>query len=223
MHAMHWIRSHIVLAPLPGRFASVQLIDRHDPDRDEVESFVSDVYRERYGAALRSFFPHLLAYRDSDGRLAAAVGVRAGGEGPLFVEHYLDAPVEQVMAHQQIAQIDRRLIVEAGNFAATTPGIARELILQLALTLQSAGMTWVLLVATRQLRNAFERLHLPMIELAEARAERLGDAGGDWGSYYASRPRLICGNLAEGVAYLRGRHMPRTCSGTPDLCLARSP
>ena len=32
-----------------------------------------------------------------------------------------------------------------------------------------SGMDWVLLVATQQLRNAFERLHLPMLDLAEAR------------------------------------------------------
>jgi hypothetical protein len=222
MPAMHWIRSHITLAPLPGRFVSVHLLDRDDPGRGEVEAFIARVYHDRYGATLRTFFPHLLAYRDRDGRLAAAVGIRAGGEGPLFVEHYLDAPVEQAMAQRHVARVDRQRVVEVGNFAATSPGIARELILQLALTLQSAGMDWVLLVATQQLRNAFERLHLPMVELAEARAERLGDSGGDWGRYYASRPRLICGNLADGVAYLRGTQRPPACTGL-DLCLAGTP
>lgn len=222
MPAMHRIRSHIALAPLPGRFVSVRFVDPGDPDRAEVEAFIAGVYHDRHGATLRSFFPHLIAYRDSDGQLAAAVGVRAGGEGPLFVEHYLDVPVEQAMSQQGLARVDRRRVVEVGNFAATTPGIARELILQLALTLQSAGMDWVLLVATQQLRNAFERLHLPMLDLAEARAERLGDASGDWGRYYASRPRLICGNLAEGVAYLRGVHRPQACDA-PMLCLAGAP
>ena len=118
--------------------------------------------------------------------------------------------------------VDRRRVVEVGNFAATSPGIARELILQLALTLQAAGMDWVLLVATQQLRNAFERLRLPMLELAEARAERLGDAGADWGRYNDARPRLICGNLAEGVAYLRGVERPAACTA-PDACLAGAP
>ncbi|KAF1724452.1 thermostable hemolysin [Pseudoxanthomonas japonensis] len=219
---MHWIRSHLALAPLPGRFVSVHLVDQDDPGRDEVEAFIARVYRDRHGAVLRSFFPRLLAYRDSEGRLAAAVGIRAGGEGPLFVEHYLDVPVEQAMSQQRIVAVDRSRVVEVGNFAATSPGIARELILQLAMTLQAAGMEWVLLVATQQLRNAFERLHLPMLDLAEARADRLGDAGADWGRYYASRPRLICGNLAEGVAYLRGMQRPPACDA-PALCLAGAP
>ena len=138
MPAMHWIRPHIALAPLPGRFVSVQLVERDDPGREAVEAFIADVYRDRYGAVLRNFFPHLIAYRDSDGRLAAAVGIRAGAEGPLFVEHYLDGPVEHAMTRRGIAHVDRRRVVEVGNFAATSPGIARELILQLALTLQAA-------------------------------------------------------------------------------------
>jgi hypothetical protein len=145
MPTMHWIRPHIALAPLPGRFVSAHLVERDDPGREAVEAFIADVYRDRYGAVLRSFFPQLIAYRDSDGRLAAAVGIRAGVEGPLFVEHYLDGAVEHAMTRRGIAHVDRRRVVEVGNFAATSPGIARELILQLALTLQSAGMDWVLL------------------------------------------------------------------------------
>ena len=71
-------------------------------------------------------------------------------------------------------------------------------------------------------RDRKSRLRLPMLELAEARAERLGDAGADWGRYYDARPRLICGNLAEGVAYLRGVERPAACTA-PDACLAGAP
>ncbi|NZA27861.1 thermostable hemolysin [Luteimonas sp. SJ-92] len=216
---MHWIRPHASLAPLPGRFASVALVGRDDPDRVELENFIAGIYRDRYGARLRSFLPHLLAYRDGEGRLSAAVGLRAGGEGRLFAEQYLDGPVERVMAWREIARVDRRAVAEVGNFAASTPGIARELILQLAMLLQSAGMEWVLFVATRQLRNALQRLRLPTIELAEARVERLR-GGGDWGTYYASRPRLVCGNLAEGVAYLGATQPAEDPGAAPTVCLA---
>ena len=112
------------------------------------------------------------------------------------------------------------------NHQISRAGLGREVgtdeFASICLTLQAAGMDWVLLVATQQLRNAFERLRLPMLELAEARAERLGDAGADWGRYYDARPRLICGNLAEGVAYLRGVERPAACTA-PDACLAGAP
>ena len=221
---MHWIRPHVSLAPFPGRFADVRLVDPVDPRREAVERFIADVYLHRFGARLRSFLPHLLAYEDSAGRLVAAVGLRSGGEGDLFVEQYLDAPIESAMRQRGITRaVDRRAVVEVGNFAATTPGIARELIVQLAHLLHEARMDWVLFVATQQLRNAFQRLHLSTVELAEARADHLRELCSDWGDYYASRPRLMCGNVAEGMALLRdAAAQPAPCAA-PVLCLAGAP
>lgn len=222
MPAMHRIDSQPLLAPFPGRFASVRLVEPGDAERADVERFIADIYLERYGARLRSFLPHLLAYRDCAGALVAAVGLRCGSEGRLFVEQYLDVPVEQAMAARRIAQVERRALVEVGNFAATTPGIAREMILQLTCTLHAAGVAWVLFVATRQLRNAFLRLHLSPLELADARADALDAGDDDWGDYYAAHPRLACGNVAEGFSLLRGGAVASepVAGALPALCMA---
>ena len=101
MPAMHWIRSHIALAPLPGRFVSVHLLDRDDPGRGEVEAFIARVYRDRYGATLRTFFPHLLAYRDSDGRLAAAVGVLVWLLAPILTPFVVSALLAWLFVRRQ--------------------------------------------------------------------------------------------------------------------------
>lgn len=199
---MHWIRPHLALAPLPGRFTRVALFGPDAPGRPEVEGFISAVYLARYGARLHSFMPQLLAFYDDQHQLLAAVGLRSADEGRLFSEQYLTSPVEAVMAQRGLAWVTRAEIVEVGNFAAVTPGIARELILQVTCMLAAARRPWVLFVATQQLRNAFRRLHLSPIELAEASAERLTDKGSDWGDYYASHPKLMCGNVAQGKAYL---------------------
>ncbi|MEP6906649.1 MAG: thermostable hemolysin [Pseudoxanthomonas sp.] len=199
---MSWIPTSI-LAPLPGRFASASLVECHDTQRGSVEDFMARIYWDRYGANLRSFLPHLLAYHDAEGVLLAAVGLRLASEGSLFVENYLGSPAEAVMSSRQIANVSRAEIAEVGNFAAATPGAARELILQLTWTLHSARIRWVLFAATRQLRNSFDRLHLSTIELAEARAERLGEDGLQWGSYYDSQPKVVCGDVVAGHAYLQ--------------------
>jgi len=86
--------------------------------------------------------------------------------------------------------------------------------------LHQARMDWVLFVATQQLRNAFQRLHLSTVELAEARADHLRELCSDWGDYYASRPRLMCGNVAEGVALLRDTAAQPAPCAAPVLCLA---
>ncbi len=217
---MHWIRPHIELAPFPGRFARVALYGPEDDGRAAVEAFISTVYFTRYHARLRGFLPHLLAYYDDQNRLMAAVGLRSADEGRLFCEQYLASPVETVMAQRGIARAARTDIVEFGNFAAVTPGTARELILQVTCMLSAARRPWVVFVATQQLRNAFRRLHLSPIELAAASAEHLVDQDSDWGDYYASQPRLMCGNVAHGKAYLHGARAMDAHADRHSPCLA---
>lgn len=201
MLAMSWIPTSLA-ATLPSILPQSQVVGPHDPGRTEVEQFIAHVYRERYGATLHAFLPHLLAFRDEQGRLVAAVGMRVGSEGPLFVEQYLDEPVQALLYHREIANVGRDRIAEIGNFAATAPGVARELIVRLTEMLHAARVRWVLFAATQQLRNTLDRLQLVTVELGEASPERLTGDASHWGSYYQARPRVVCGNVAAGRAFL---------------------
>ena len=60
-----------------------------DESRPAVEAFIADVYRARYGAAVRAFAPTLVSLRDVDGEIVAAAGYRSAAEGVLFLERYL--------------------------------------------------------------------------------------------------------------------------------------
>ena len=51
-------------------------------------------------------------------------------------------------------------------------------------------------------------------------ADHLRELCSDWGDYYASRPRLMCGNVAEGVALLRDTAAQPAPCAAPVLCLA---
>ncbi len=197
-------------APLgPSRFHSACLVPADHPARAEVEAFIARVYAERYGAHLRSFLPDLLAYRDQDGALQAAVGLRRGTAGPLFVEQYLAMPAEQALRARLGCAVRRDELVEVGGFASRSPGDAREVIVQLTGLLHRAGVPWVLFAATRQLRNAFDRLRLATVVLAEARADCLRDDSTDWGSYYEAQPQLLFGDIQAGHAFLqRSRTSP---------------
>lgn len=183
-------------------FANSALIGIDDPRRAETEAFIAQVYRARYGAELTRFLPHLLAFHNDLAGLQAAVGLRCGNAGPLFVEQYLDLPADAAIAQVIGAPVMRNQLVEVGNFGALTAGDARELILHLTCWLHSAGFRWVLFAATRQLRNAFDRLHLATVELADASAARLTDDHNQWGRYYDAQPKLMFGDIAAGHAYL---------------------
>lgn len=219
MLAMSWIPTSLAVT-FPSILPPSQVVGPQDPGRIEVEQFIARVYRERYGATLHTFLPRLLAFRDDKGHLVAAVGVRLGSDGPLFVEQYLDEPVEAILSHREIANVGRVRIAEIGNFAATTPGLARELIVRLTEMLHAARVRWVLFAATQQLRNTLDRLHLVTVELGEASPERLTGDASQWGSYYQARPKVVCGNVAAGRAFLQqARELDGRAKRDPDPSL----
>ena len=193
------------------RFHTARVIEAGHPERAQVEDFIAQVYAERYGATLRSFLPRLLAFRDASGTLQAAVGLRRGQEGPLFVEQYLDAPAEHAVRQHLGRPVRRDELVEVGSFASRSPGDAREVIVLITDLLHRAGVRWVLFAATRQLRNAFDRLRLATVVLAEARSERLQGDASQWGSYYAAQPQVLFGDIAAGQAFL----LRRTAAAQP--------
>lgn len=179
----------------PPLFRTADCIDVAHPRRAEVEAFVRQVYRQRYGAELGALYPQLLAFRGDDGRLLAAVGLRCGQQAPLFVERYLDEPAPALIQRLRGQRASAAEMVELGNFAAVDAGAARALILALIPLLRDAGMRWVLFVATRQLYNAFARLGLAVQPVMAADPTRLGDEAARWGSYYAAAPQLCVGDL----------------------------
>lgn len=184
------------------RFHTSRLIEAGHPERAEVEAFIAQVYAERYGATVVSFLPRLLAFRDGQGVLQAAVGLRRGQEGALFVEQYLDLPAEASLRSRLGRAVRRDELVEVGSFASRAPGDAREVIVLITDLLHRAGVRWVLFAATRQLRNAFDRLRLATVVLADARSDRLQGDASQWGSYYDAQPQVLFGDIAAGHAFL---------------------
>ena len=165
--------------------------------RAALEAFIAARFQRAYGARLTHFLPNLLGLRDGAGEWQAAVGYAAAAAGPLFLEQYLDAPVEDVLAHALERPVERSRVVEVGNFAAARAGVARRLIPALAGRLRELGFEVAVFTATRELRNAFLRLKLWPLVLASADAGRLRAGAGTWGSYYAHCPTVMGGRIAD--------------------------
>ena len=203
----------------PRPFYQADCIDLAHPGRSEVEGFIRRIYSARFDARPSTLMPHLLAFRDVDGQLVAAVGLRCALQGPLFAERYLDLPAERALQARLGFAPPRAQLVEIGNFAAATPGAARALILTMIPLLHGAGLRWPLFAATRALRNAFARLGLDPQHLAPARAEALGAESELWGHYYASDPAVLFGDLEQAHAALRhgGRGSALPDAAPPEL------
>ena len=187
--------------PAAARSAPLRLEPVHarHPLRASFEQFIAARYAQAYGARLTHFLPQLLGVPGAAGGWRAAAGYGPAQAEALFLEQYLDQRVEQVLAAALGRPVARSEIVEVGNLAAVSSGMARVLVPQLARHLHRLGYGWVVFTATRALRNAFARLGLRPLPLAPADPARLPDGGASWGSYYAQDPMVMAGKIALGL------------------------
>ena len=172
-------------------------------DRRLLESCIAKSFDAAYGAQLHRFMPYLLNLRFA-GKPGAVVGIRRADDCPLFLEQYLDAPVEQETSRLFRIPVDRRQIVEIGNLAASVPGSAEKLFASLASILQRAGFRWVACTATPQVETLLARLQIPSQTICLARPTALGAAAREWGTYYAAKPRVIVGDVRIAATRLAG-------------------
>lgn len=176
-----------------------------DPGRAEVERFIRAVYAERFGATVRRFAPCLVSLRDGDGRIVAAAGYRFADTQPLFLERYLDEPVDAALHRSAGALPVREGIVEVGHLAAARSGEGRRLILLLGPHLAARGAQWVVSTLTEELRHLFVRIGVTPLALGAADPARLGPDAADWGDYYAHRPVVLAGHLPLALRTLARR------------------
>lgn len=180
------------------------LTECRNEDRAEVEAFIRETFALAYGASVHSFMPRLLAVCRKDGDLLAAFGVRSAKDEELFLENYLDQPIEQEIEKKVGMKLDRSKIVEIGNLAAIYPGGVRWMIVALTVMLYEEGYEWVVFTGTSALRNGFNKLGLHPTEICAARVERLDAAEqARWGTYYDNNPTVMFGNIRQGFQAMR--------------------
>ncbi|HWL27894.1 MAG TPA: thermostable hemolysin, partial [Burkholderiaceae bacterium] len=149
-------------------------------------------------AQVKQWLPTLVSL-ELDGEILAVAGYRDGSQ-PLFLEHYLAAPVERYL-NEQGAPVARSLIVEAGQFAAVRPGAGRLLVPLLARHLRQQGYEWAISTLTVELHYLFGRMGLAHQPIAVAAADRLDEEERkDWGSYYTHAPRVFAARLTAILA-----------------------
>ena len=204
------------LAPLdrgsaPG-LRLVQAAPGHQ--RFVVEAFIRRRFAEQHAARVTRFMPCLLGLHASDGSLHGAVGLRHAQEGPLFLERYLDHPIEEAIGLRCDGAADRSEIVEVGNLAADGRGSARRLIVSLAERLSGRGLRWVAFTGTPALLNSFRRLGLSLHRLGAADPARVGAEISDWGRYYDCRPQVMVGRIPEGYRQLARQGVLRGAADT---------
>jgi hypothetical protein len=196
------------LSPLPqqnspqprtsGRLRA-QPVAVSDPRRAETEAFIQAVFQNRYGAQVPRFAPQLLRL-EQDSRIVAAAGWRGAGDEALYLERYLDAPVEAHIRHLAGQEVTRMHIAEVGNLATVRSGAGVRMVFFLAQQLHRNGFDWVVFTATSELIGILTRMGMPPLALQLADPDRLGDEALAWGRYYETRPVVVAGRIRQALS-----------------------
>jgi len=185
--------------------SSLTVIHPGDPRRAAAEALVRSCFRETYGARVGYFLPSLLTLFQPPRGPQAVLGFGSATGQPLFLEHYLEVPIQEAVARVSGRAVARADMVEVGNLAVAFPGGARCLAVALTAFLAARGAGWVAFTARTALRNTFERLGIALHPLAEARADRLPGGGSEWGRYYDDGPLVVAARVRQGAAAVRSR------------------
>lgn len=177
---------------------TTHMVARDAPCRGEVEAFIAAVFKQIYGADVSHFMPELVALRDAQGVLMAAFGLRNAASEKLFLEQYIDEPIEQLLSRQLGREIQRAEITCIGNLAVANPRNAGVLIAHVIKHSLSMQLPWGVATAHHSLQNGLIKGGRDLYPLAVANPERLALAErANWGSYYRKLPQIVA---IRGVA-----------------------
>jgi hypothetical protein len=167
-------------------------VTKEAASRAEVEAFIQAVFKVTHGATISEFMPTLVALRDNNGVLMAAFGLRSAALETLFLEQYLDVPIETLMTEKLGRTIGRHQITCIGNLAVSNPRNAGVLIAHIIQHSLDLGIEWCVATAHHSLQNGVIKCGRDVYPLHVADKSRLpANVQINWGSYYDNLPQVI--------------------------------
>lgn len=196
--------------------ALLQLVKVSDTQRVSIEQFIASGFAKAYQADVHKFMPNLLGVSRA-GEWQAVLGLRCAAHTELFIEHYLPAPVDQLLTTYGM-QAERSQLIEIGHLYASNRQSLLQLFVLMAYALDQLNYRYLLCAATTQVRGILSRHGIELTELGEAKAEALGSDAASWGNYYDTNPKVCLMDLAavtrlihsdEKLTALAHQHWPQ--------------
>jgi hypothetical protein len=185
-----------------------ELHNKYSASRTEVENYIAQHFNHEYGAQICSFLPTIMTMRCRS-KYSAAVGLRSAAQSVLFLEQYLDIPVEKAIEKHTQKVVHRNKIIEIGNLVATQKGTSYLMFILVAAALIQTDNKWMVFTATGQVARILHRLNFKTITLCEANQTRLNpqDKTKQWGKYYNSRPQVLAGDLTQAFDLIHNNRL----------------
>ena len=197
------------LRPVPAltrRVYAFDLLDSGLNGYTEACNYIHRRFARQYDAQINTFMPRI-AIMHRDGVIKAAAGLRRADQNTvLFIEHYLDEPIETILInHFGTPDIVRENTAEIGNLAATGPGAIPGLFAHYAAVLEALGIEYLTCNATPQVQAIIQHLGLPFEGLIRAERCRIPDPE-QWGRYYDTPSHVMAAPVAGILTALENNY-----------------
>ena len=169
------------------------------PERKQVEAFISTKYQEMHKATL-SHYSSTLFVGEFQHQTHVAIGIEPLKSHQAFLEQYLVQPIEQTLTKMIQRDVARDKIVEIGNLASQNMEYAKMIVAFLVFYLTVAEVEWAVCTGTIAVRYVLQQMGLHFHVLEKANPEVLGEAKKQWGNYYQQKPLVLAINVADALA-----------------------
>lgn len=167
-----------------------RIVEQHDTAFDWLYQGALDhimqKYRRSFAADVAFRPPRVAVTSARDGQIVGAAGIRCPNEG-FFSQHYLDAPVSDVLSKSAGRVVAMDDVLEVGGLACASPFAAFPTLNAVFEWGRSQGIGWGLFTATAEIRRLIVRARISPLLLAPARADRVPNPS-EWGTYYEHDP-----------------------------------
>jgi len=182
---------------VPGPLLRLGEAEHGGAERPALEAFVQQAFERRHGASIATFMPTLLSFHDDGGRLRGVIGVRGAAPRELYLEQYLEHPIEAAITAVTGRPVRREEVVEVGNLAGDSCRTAMRMVAVLPAYLLARNYRWIAFTATRAVRGILAGFRAPLVELARADGGCVSEQADRWGRYYENDPRVLVGYLPD--------------------------
>lgn len=184
---------HVPPCPARSRF---RVIARDATDRPALEDRIRSGFGTYFGACVEGFMPSFGSYEHRHGG-TGVVGLRRASDESLYLENYLDAPIEATIHKASGSFVTRDRIVEIGQFVVDDRDIVADFFRDLVPFLVDSGFDWVCFTGTDRIRAILGRVGFKGLPVAVAHADQVSHARDRWGRYYDFDPVVIIGRLDD--------------------------
>ncbi len=182
----------------PSCHVSIEPASASSPERHRLEGAVVRRFESAFGADVKVFLCWLLGIVTGQDRVLGVIGAQNASGSRLFLERYLDRPVEESMPAAGVESVPRDAIWEVGNLADVVPGIGLVLVTTMAAFLAARHARFAVFTATHRLRRTFARAGIELVDLGGASASRLpAPERARWGDYYDQAPRVMTARIDQ--------------------------